>query len=725
MVAIRGVTLGELLVTPRRIIFRSTYNCVKSWKIEQVEEIVVKRHNNIKQAFEIYFTSSSSVLFVVDGKENLKEFLTTMQSLLAKQKVKANVVEKHELFFYESKFTDQWVKGVISNFKYLTLLNKYSGRSFHDINQYPVFPWLITNFTSSSIDLNSKEIYRSLDTTVAGMTELKQEAANDRVISLVKSPVEQYQFEGHYLPPSAVVGYMWRVEPYSSLASSYSGYEHFKKIMLYDIKSSWNNGLQDINDNKELVPEFYYLPEIFYNHNMHSFGNERIKEGVDRVIMPVWAKTPHEFVQANAKALESNEVSSELDKWIDLVFGVKQQDFRSYNMFKLSKEAHGENDGVNPINLFREKHPQKVLKAKDTYPIFNEEAKQLPFVLLKVKEIEEGPIVFLESFERRVVAVLDTQRVFYSKEAYVNAAYARAIAFESKGVALYPFKSFYNDAAEPYGTCDTSRSFVALQNNLIATCRHCDNSWKILNGLTGSIEKSVSFHNSMVNCICTTETKDKVFAGSNNGTVTMWTVKNFNSPLWYALDHSEEIITMDACESLDLLATAGTDNLIVLRKASNGKFISVMKPDGINAAEYTISHIRLSYRGYIIIVSKSKEAKDIISVYSVNGERICHRATQDSISSLVLSEDGYEFITGGRFGHLLRYRLLNLQCSDVLEDVAKEYPETAQVLREFSAWSPMITALNLTMREGSQQLLIGLNTGTLFAYKYSPRLIGS
>jgi hypothetical protein len=38
--------------------------------------------------------------------------------------------------------------GQISNFDYLMLLNKYSGRSFNDPNQYYVFPWVLSDYES-------------------------------------------------------------------------------------------------------------------------------------------------------------------------------------------------------------------------------------------------------------------------------------------------------------------------------------------------------------------------------------------------------------------------------------------------------------------------------------------------------------------------------------------------------------------------------------------------
>ena len=41
----------------------------------------------------------------------------------------------------------------MTNFEYLMKLNTYAGRSFNDVNQYPVFPWILADYTSPSLDL--------------------------------------------------------------------------------------------------------------------------------------------------------------------------------------------------------------------------------------------------------------------------------------------------------------------------------------------------------------------------------------------------------------------------------------------------------------------------------------------------------------------------------------------------------------------------------------------
>ena len=45
-----------------------------------------------------------------------------------------------------AEFTAKWQTGMFSNAEYLMLLNFASCRSFNDASQYPVFPWVITDY---------------------------------------------------------------------------------------------------------------------------------------------------------------------------------------------------------------------------------------------------------------------------------------------------------------------------------------------------------------------------------------------------------------------------------------------------------------------------------------------------------------------------------------------------------------------------------------------------
>jgi hypothetical protein len=62
-----------------------------------------------------------------------------------------------------------WQRGEISNFEYLMKLNTLSGRTYNDLTQYPVFPWIISNYESGNLDLTDSSIYRDLSKPVGAL----------------------------------------------------------------------------------------------------------------------------------------------------------------------------------------------------------------------------------------------------------------------------------------------------------------------------------------------------------------------------------------------------------------------------------------------------------------------------------------------------------------------------------------------------------------------------
>jgi hypothetical protein len=79
-----------------------------------------------------------------------------------------------------------------------------------------------------------------------------------------------------------------------------------------------------LNDDRELIPEFYFQLKFIHNDSEFDLGISKGKK-VDDVVLPGWAdRSGSVFVYIMRKALESDPVSSSLHEWIDLMFGCKQ-----------------------------------------------------------------------------------------------------------------------------------------------------------------------------------------------------------------------------------------------------------------------------------------------------------------------------------------------------------------------------------------------------------------
>ncbi len=226
-----------------------------------------------------------------------------------------------------------WIKREISNFEYLMHLNTIAGRTFNDLGQYPVFPWVIKDYTSSRIDLRKKETFRDLEWPMGALTKKQQEDCimrfqdqNESYQYNPKDEIPPFHHGSHYSTAAFVYWYLIRLEPFTSLhILLQSGKFDKPDRLFYSVQSAWNGCLNNAADVKELIPEFFCCPEMFENHNDVDLGVMQNKEKVGPVVLPPWCRNAHDFVRINREALESEYVSQNLHHWIDLIFGYKQR----------------------------------------------------------------------------------------------------------------------------------------------------------------------------------------------------------------------------------------------------------------------------------------------------------------------------------------------------------------------------------------------------------------
>jgi hypothetical protein len=72
------------------------------------------------------------------------------------------------------------VRREISNFDYLIQLNTIAGRTYNDLSQYPVFPWILTDYTSAELDLNNPDVYRDLTKPIGALNEARAKEIKER-----------------------------------------------------------------------------------------------------------------------------------------------------------------------------------------------------------------------------------------------------------------------------------------------------------------------------------------------------------------------------------------------------------------------------------------------------------------------------------------------------------------------------------------------------------------
>ncbi len=64
---------------------------------------------------------------------------------------------------------ESWRRREMSNFEYLMILNTLAGRSYNDLTQYPIFPWILSDYSSEKIDFNKSSSFRDLSKPVGAL----------------------------------------------------------------------------------------------------------------------------------------------------------------------------------------------------------------------------------------------------------------------------------------------------------------------------------------------------------------------------------------------------------------------------------------------------------------------------------------------------------------------------------------------------------------------------
>ncbi|CAM9129947.1 unnamed protein product, partial [Ectocarpus fasciculatus] len=364
-----------------------------------------RRYQLQDKALEITDTKGFSLLFACKSRQEcdglLKKLLETDMSNSMFRIAGLNNIQlgvglfsyRRVIAYYVSYVQKLWLKGSMSNFEYLMHLNTAAGRSFQDLTQYPVFPWILSDYTSSELDLNNSNSFRDLTKPMGAQGEKRAEQYKERFKTMHELLLDQQEdatppfFYGtHYSCAGYVLHYLMRMQPFSGMAINLQGGQFDKPDRLFrSIGQSWLSASRDnLQDVRELVPEFFFLPDFLTNSNKFELGVTQRGEKIDDIILPPWANnSPAEFIKKHREALESRYVSENIHHWIDLIFGYKQlgaEAEKAMNVFiHLTYEgevdvdtiqdpvmrdatiAQINNFGQTPTRLFQKPHPKKTI----------------------------------------------------------------------------------------------------------------------------------------------------------------------------------------------------------------------------------------------------------------------------------------------------------------------------------------------------------------------------
>ena len=337
--------------------------------------------NNNGYSFEINNNSASTV-----KNENMI-FMRNINLFIEKEKnkVQKNKIPKSKGKKTFCKITDtkeileqsmeKWSNGFLNTYSYIMILNTLSGRTYNNLAQYPVYPWILKDYSSKEIDLNESETYRDLSYPIYAQDDETRENLKLKYESFEDNEIK-YHCGSHYSNCGFVCYYLIRVKPFSNIAAEIQG-------RCFDTPDRLFFNIQKFyvvqEKYQELIPDIFNLPELYINVNNYVYGQTTDNFQVVDVVLPPWAvNSPRVFSKMNKKALESQYVSQHINDWIDLIFGYKRSGTEAEKYYNILKNIFSNFDpkkdeedmieaninelcemGIDPIQLFTKAHPKR------------------------------------------------------------------------------------------------------------------------------------------------------------------------------------------------------------------------------------------------------------------------------------------------------------------------------------------------------------------------------
>ena len=448
-------------------------------KFSNINFIFFRKYCFRNNAMEIFMNNHKSYYFKFKNTNTRDNFIERFMNVFNQKKIfkKIKSIDENNksiiLGYYNNidnnknyksinDIKDLWKNNKISTLEYIMWINIYGNRSFRDTAQYPVLPWILSDYTLNKVEniinfnavrnfnlpmgmmsfdekSNSRKEgyifgyklmvgdiaeefniklpnnsqddeedikFRTLDSIKnISSGEISKEgdedsgsnrnnSSNSEKEDVLKIPDFKYDIEKLYynknieyerIPyifgtyfsnPMYVSHYLMRLFPYcfNMIEIQGDGFDCSERLF-FNLKNTFFSSTHEKCDLRELIPEFFTLPEIFLNINKFDFGktedkyyisnvkNEGIEDEkneennniintntkyncgspnskvaqIEGVVLPPWTnQSPYYFIQIMKEIFEGGiEMNKKKEKfininpWLDLIFGYYQRGMKA------------------------------------------------------------------------------------------------------------------------------------------------------------------------------------------------------------------------------------------------------------------------------------------------------------------------------------------------------------------------------------------------------------
>ena len=676
--------------------YQTDMNYILSSKIEEItqkpkqviipyysiKQIIRRNFLFFNQAFEVFCYNGKSYFFNLYKETICDNFFNKIFEIKNDENNKDTdfeIIERPFEYFIKKKYTSNWLEKKISTLEYLLKINKFSGRTYNDLSQYLVLPWTLKDY----LDINDKKYIRNFSLPMS-----VQEKENLEIIKSnyeIETDENKSYFKCHYSNSSYVTIYLFRINPFTNnqikLQSGKFDNPHRQVSnfqMLCDI-------FKDHKETCELIPEYYYLIECLLNINYNIFGflDKKKKSIVNNIKLTKGFNSLLELFLFHQNFLNSDEISSNIHKWIDNIFGENQFTdkknvinsfpFECYEQYMKKHIEEGikaliekkDNDNLTneirnikadlmmtyllgqcPRQIFSKSHPQ--YQAKNIENIFDKIIYKNEIKNVSNKEfLYMGESNYKTNSENNLFYIVTIKEIFvYTKQ--MKPISNLCIYNIKKLNPIYTYNIKNENKSSIYKNSDNN-----IENNnklffiqyyckrLIFDIEECkfffiggylDNSYKIYyKNKEKSIYRSI-ITDSLITCMKYRNKSNIFFTGHIDGRIIKWkfivTEKLKESEITISkissiIAHKSEVSIIEIHNNLDLLISASDkDGIVFIRKIYDFELLNAIKYNNLNKEIMDINYDK----EYLIITYNykrkvNKKAQKIIT-YSVNGIKL-------------------------------------------------------------------------------------------------------
>ena len=455
---------------------------------------------------------------------------------------------------------------------------------------------------------------------------------------------------------------------------------------------------------------------------------------VDDIELPLWSPSASAFIAINRLALESDHVSKNLHKWIDLIFGIKQRSEESDNIFHpfsyIQKEPkdpndlqtlqqHAANFGMVPQCLFSTLHPyRKFRPLSHALQYIEITSKKSPsemsmfFGVTQIMKFEEN-VLKIDSSSSSIHGIFENDSTFRTytitsinnnnnNESETNATVDNVDNNNnnSSNVNLSTKSSF--ESMENTGNevqLEFSRScpieipsqltpqriFLTTDFTIIISAPWSQ-SFDTINTKTSKKWSPItnSCHSASVKAIACDQEYGIVVTAAEDSSLFVWDVKK-QCKMSTIVAHVDQIVAVAVSSELEIVASCDQRGELVFSSMKTGNFVFKKKLnfqfDALNGSKLAPNKIMLSTLGFVVLmydcIEEDTSHSTRIILIDLGGRFLGEVKFEGKFTSSIIikNQDCSEFLVIAqetKLVYILRIFDLKIVCFGPVTDVIKD-----------------------------------------------------